>query len=300
MNFLKIKLGIFSLLAIFAVSVFLTSCEQDGIDISDVVESEVDQQISEIPTDDATFPTEMEYDQKLVAKIQKDGHELQFYRIGDEDISGIVTLEQVYGDARAKEESHYTSIDDGSTPFDHFIRLTDADVPIPLAIAETAKENALEASGRSTTNLTEPLMLLDENFIKMPEDRGCTDLGYNSFRQKHCGSYVASKPSDIKYCDSGKWTSLSRNSYFDGWREGQTARTKTNVICGTTRIEFFGWYNGRWNLNHRVDLSDGSWTTTVNYSYPVEMRVKRSRRNNSGSFRAYTQFLEAYTIFVSK
>ncbi len=42
MKIFKIKLGLLSLLAVLAVSVFLTSCEQDALDIPDVVESEVD------------------------------------------------------------------------------------------------------------------------------------------------------------------------------------------------------------------------------------------------------------------
>ena len=46
MNFLKVKFGLFSLLAILAVSVFLTSCEQNAIDIPDVMESGADESIS--------------------------------------------------------------------------------------------------------------------------------------------------------------------------------------------------------------------------------------------------------------
>jgi len=41
MKFLKVKFGLFSLLAILVVSVFLTSCEQDKIALPDVQESEL-------------------------------------------------------------------------------------------------------------------------------------------------------------------------------------------------------------------------------------------------------------------
>lgn len=43
MKILKIKLGLLSLLAVLAVSVFLTSCEQDALDITNAVESGVDE-----------------------------------------------------------------------------------------------------------------------------------------------------------------------------------------------------------------------------------------------------------------
>lgn len=43
MKVLKIKLGLFSLLAVLATSVFFTSCEQDTIEIPDVVESDVNE-----------------------------------------------------------------------------------------------------------------------------------------------------------------------------------------------------------------------------------------------------------------
>ncbi len=43
MKILKIKLGLLSFLAVLAVSVLLTSCEQDALDIPDVVESNVNE-----------------------------------------------------------------------------------------------------------------------------------------------------------------------------------------------------------------------------------------------------------------
>lgn len=249
-----------------------------------------EQQISEVTTKDAIFPTEMTYEQRLVAKVQKDGHELEFYTMGDKDRSGILTLEQVYGDAEINEESHYTIVDDGSTPFDHFIRLTNTNVAVPLEIAQTAQGNALETSGRNTTNLTEPLMILDKNFTKELQNRGCTDLGYNGFRERACGGSVISTPTDIKFCDSGTWTWLNRASYFDGTQKVRTVTTKTNVICGLVRVEFLLWYDGKWNLGGQIDLVDGGWSVSAFWPGEYAALVKRSRPNNSGSFRAYTRF----------
>jgi len=303
MTFLKVKLGIFSLLAIFAVSVFLTSCEQDAIDIPSVVESEVDQQISEIPTDDAAFPTEMEYDQKLVAKIQKDGHELEFLSVGPPETRSFLIVETLYGEAEENESEafHTTSenAEEGESVFDIFMKITDSNTQIPEEIALTAKGDQLELSGRTVMDNKHTLEILDSAYTEPStvESRGCEseDLGWTPFRNRYCwGNYVNSRPTDIRFCDSGKWTNYVRNSYYGGsWRGMRRMYVGLNTVCGYSNVKFYHYIFGKWHLITQYTVGPGK----RNFSHyspagaPKTCKsIRISRPYNTGYFRASSRF----------
>ena len=110
---------------------------------------------------------------------------------------------------------------------------------------------------------------------------------------------VISTPTDIRFCDNGLWNSLTRNSYYgNDWKEVDDTYTRTNVVCGLTRVQFYAWENTsfwpfsdwKWVLKYQTDLPDGNWYSYYYTSTNTERQVKRTRPTNSGSFRAYTRF----------
>ena len=305
MNFLKVKFGLFSLLATLAVSVFLTSCEQSTIDIPDVVESSVDQQISEVPTDDAILPTEMEYEQRLVAKVQKDGHELQFLSFGDPEENNLLMIEALYGEAEENggEAFYITSENteedvESKSAFDIFIKMTDSNIEVPEEIAMTAKNNQLELSGRTIMDDKNTLEILDDAANEQLENRDCTDedIGWTGFRNTYCwGGAFGSNASDIRFCDSGTWINHIRNSYFDGWRTTKKVRVDLNVVCGDTRTSFYRWRSGRWNLEAEANMGISTGYSTARFDVDASgakeyWRVHTSRPYNTGYFRISTRF----------
>ena len=246
MNYLKIKLGLFSLLAILAVSVFLTSCEQSTIDIPDVVESGVDEQISEIPTlDDMNLPTEEEYPSELIATIQKDGHEIKFHSTGSPENPGIFMQESLYGTAlQNQEEYHLAKDEEGTNPFDVFIAVTDTEVSIPKAIANSAKDKLLELSGRKVMETDKSLELLDANYSEEEVEvtfRDCSgDIGYSNFKNWYC---KASQSWNINHCGASQMSGRSYwYSFFNYNRQDhRNTRVRVNNTCENVFVYFYSY-----------------------------------------------------------
>jgi len=292
----NLKLGIFSLLAIFAVSVFLTSCEQNAIDIPDVVESGVDQQISEIPTlDDTNLPTEEEYPSKLIATIQKDGHEIKFHSTGSPENPGIFMEESLYGTALRNQEEYHLAKDEGSNPFDAFVALTDTEVSIPKAIANSAKDNLLELSGRKVMETGKSLELLDANHSEEEAnitDRGCSgDIGYSNFKNWYC---KASHSWNINKCGASQRSSRSYwYSFFNYKKEyHQNTRVRVNNTCKSVFVYFYS-YNtslGKFVFDKSaVTKKSGNhyfsmWTSTKSYKRLVIDPISGARYRSLVNF----------------
>jgi len=209
----------------------------------------------------------------------------------------MVVLEKLYGEAEKNVEDSNMN---GLNPFELFTFLTDASVSVPNRIAITAEESTVNNSRRQISTSIAPVEILDPNFVETTSRMACYDVGYTAFRNTHCGGTpVVSTPSDIRFCDNGTRTSLTRSSYYGGdWKELDDIQTRTNVICGITRLQFYAWQssgiwpfnNWAWNLYYQVDLQNGIWYINRYTSTNTERRVKRTVIGNTGKFRAYTRF----------
>jgi len=252
------KEELFSLLAILAFTIFLTSCEQDGTEISGVMESETDllnQQISELPTlNDMNLPTEEEYPSKLIATIQKDGHQIKFHSTGSPENSGIFMEESLYGIAFRNQEEYHLAKEEGTNPFDVFLALTDNEVSIPKAIANSAKDNLLELSGRKVMKTGKSLELLDAKYSEEEANiryRGCSgDVGYENFNNWYCKD---SQPWNINHCGADERSSSSNwySIYKGQWQEHHNTRARVNNTCNDVRVYFYSYIPsfGRWMPN---------------------------------------------------
>ncbi len=279
-----------------ALTLFVASCEKNEIDEIEQTNSSTEQAINETPTEGAIFPTEVSETAIEVAKIQKNGHEYRFIAIGEND--EMVVIEKLYGEAENNFED--SSLESGLTPYEAFISLTDASIQVPERIAKTASEAVLKSSNRPVSASFSPVEILDANYAETTNRMACTDIGSTGFRNSYCGGTpVTSRPSDIRFCDNGTWTSNTRNSYYGGdWKELDDTYTWTNVICGLTRVQFYAWESSgiwpfnsySWKLKHQVDFTNGIWYAYYYTSSNTERQVKRTRPNNTGSFRAYTRF----------
>lgn len=276
---------------LFLLGLIIVGCEQK----EEVQAEEEVQEVNTAPTKDAAYSNDMSETSTVVAQIQKDGHDYQFIAIGDND--DMVVIENLYGNAAKNAEQSNQEID--QSPLELFLAITDHTVNIPERIAVTGTQTVLSSSGRSVSTSNSSIQVLDPNYNQV-QQKSCYDVGYTNFRNSYCGGTpVTSSPGDIRFCDNGLWNSNTRNSYYgSSWRELDDTFTWTNVVCGLTRVQFYAWEssgvwpfnNWAWRLKYQVDFTNGIWYASYYTSSNTERQVKRTRPNNTGSFRAYTRF----------
>ena len=221
-----------------------------------------------------------------LATISAQGHQVEFYGVGDED---VLVIESVpVNEAGVASNSIIDQSQAINTPFALFDHITSADVSVPAMIANTAQPNALTISGRSVDQLNTPISVVGELSPVITE--ACTDVGSSNFRTTYCGGSFVSEPKDIRYCTEGIRTFLSHTTYFGtDWKKLSDTRTKTNTICGKTNMKFYEWKNSAWELATRFELEDGvitAWLYTVKRRY---RKVERERLSGDG-FRSFTRF----------
>ena len=279
---------------LLVAGLIFTSCEEHNTE--DAVSDEQLQEKNSTPTEDAQYLNDITVSSFEVAKIQKNGHEYKFLAIGDQD--EMIVAETLYGDAAKSGEESLHSID--QTPFNLFISVTSSGVAVPERIALTAKEDELSKSGRAVEKTGRLLEIKDPNYTESIAQKACYDIGATDFLNNYCGGVpVVSTPTDIRFCDNGLWNSLTRSSIYGGdWKEPDDTYTRTNVVCGLTRLQFYAWENTaswpfsdwKWVLKYQVDLPNGYWYYYYYTSTNTERQVKRTRPTSTGSFRAYTRF----------
>jgi len=247
-----------------------------------------------IPHPEAIFPQKMKTTQKLIAKIQKNGHEFSFLKVGNISENNILITEKLYGELEAKKDLSVFKINDNSTPFSIFINHTDKNIAIPLEIAQTVNQQVLNKFNRKIASYATSLELLDKNdpdhFIKT----ACTDIGDEMFLKEYCNKSLTSLPNDILHCDSLTSRLVGRSSiYEDQWNEFSNTILVTNVVCGVTRIQFYGWDGfGAWQLEAEVDYPDGIYKSQYMTSIKTERHVLRSHpEKDGGAFRSHTRFI---------
>lgn len=296
-----LKFLIFALL----LSMSFIACNK-STDLQDQQFSDLqDQQYSDVPTDDALFPTEMEHEQRLVAVVQKDGHELQFLSYGDPEENNLLMIEGLYGEAAENGpealylSSENTNQDVEISAFDIFMKMTDSTTEVPEEIALTAKNDQFELSGRSIMNSHNTLEILDKAADEQLEARSCTnaDLKWSRFRRNACwGDAFNSNAADIRFCDSGTWISHIRNSYFSGWRTTKRVRSAINNVCTEVKVNFYNWSNGKWVLNASPTLGTNRFYYLLYASHSSGQKkywsVRSNRLRNTGYFRSSTRFYD--------
>ncbi len=263
----------FSLALCLLISV--TACEENDAPEMAITES--------LPTEDAPV-IDRSAETFLLANIFKDGHEFRFITDGDQ----VDMLEKLPDN----KENAIGFLEENleSTPFDIFVALTEATVAVPAIIAKTAEAHALAQSNRQVDYTNQPVTM-KYNSSSTEKSLGCSDLGQDAFYDTHCFPPVVSTSSSMEFCDNGSWLTLIRSSVFgNSWKKVKKVSTRTNVICGLTRIQFQYWNGSGWTLYHQVDFTNGIWIWNQNRSSAEYRRVVRNRPNNSGSFRAYTRF----------
>ncbi|MDH7447165.1 hypothetical protein [Aquimarina sp. 2201CG14-23] len=287
------KKSIFKTLAItMALGVVFVACEDREEELPD----EQLQEVNPSPTKNAAYVDELSQTSFDVAKIQKNGHEYRFIALGDED--EMIIAESLYGDAAKNVEESLHSID--QSPFNLFVSLTKSSIPVPERIAKTAKDSEIQQSGRDIERNGNLFEINDPNYSGFSTQKACYDIGATNFMNSYCGGVpVTSTPTDIRFCDNGLWNSLTRSSYYGGdWKELDDTYTRTNVVCGLTRLQFYAWENTaswpfsnwKWVLKYQYDLPNGYWYYYYYTSTNTERQVKRTRPYNTGNFRAYTRF----------
>ncbi|WP_438710140.1 hypothetical protein ACSTS3_13295 [Aquimarina muelleri] len=280
-----------TVIIVIVLSIGFIACEKEEV---------VEQQqivLNEEPTKDAVLPTDVSMHSRLVAKVQKQGHEFSFIALGEED--DIVVIERLYGDAYSNQEKGVIKNEE-LTPFDVFVQVTDNNIEVPDRIAKTASKEALKASNRQIQKFEKQVEILDANYVELNQKAACYDVGATNFRNTYCYAPVSSTPSNIEFCDEGARTSaLTRESYFGGsWRELDDTRTWTNVICGRVRVQFYAWEKDgiwpwsdyKWFLKYQVDFDNGIWYANYLTSSNTERKVVRKRTSGTGSYRSYTRF----------
>ena len=262
---------------IMAVCLFLSlvACEPESDQDMAILES--------LPTDDAPV-VDRTSETFTVANIQKDGHEFRFI-VDGKNVDIIEKLPEnmvnIPGFLEENEES---------TPFDIFVALTEDHVLVPASIAHTAEGNALINSKRKI-DYTNQFVEIKSGIYSAEKTLACGDVGAEVFYDKYCLPPVVSTANNMEYCDNTTWLSLIRSSVFGGsWKKVKRVTTRTNVICGLTRIQLQVWNNGSWELYNQVDFTNGVWVWKQSRTSAEYRRVVRNRPNNSGSFRAFTQF----------
>jgi len=217
-------------------------------------------QLSETPTmDDSDFDpsTVVEYPSKLIATIQKDGHQITFSTTGPPESQGILMAESLYGMALENGE-FITGLSEETTPFDIFLAMTDKEVDVPMSIATSAKDNQLELSGRDVQETNRMLNLLDENYTEpeaaMTEVRSCYDLPWLS-----CYPDLSWNLSSCDFMGTGKQS--TKFSYAAGWKKVRKISARVSHNCGRIGLFFFYWdrtSGGNWALASGVLTSSNS------------------------------------------
>lgn len=269
------------------------ACEKETV----VQEDQQQVELNEEPTKDAVLPEEVSQNSRLVAKVQKDGHEFSFIALGEED--DMVVLEKLYGDDHQEIENGRRETDD-LTPFEVFVKITDANIKVPSRIVKTVGEEVLKSSGRQVQEVQVYFEALDPNYIEMTNRVACYNVGATNFRNIYCNAPVSSTSTNIEFCDeAARTSSLTRSSVFGGsWREMDDTRTYTNVICGRVKVRFYAWEkdgiwpwsNYKWFLKYQVYLDNGIWYANYFTSRNTERKVIRNRVFSNGSYRSYTRF----------
>lgn len=251
---MKTQLLKFLMIAL-ALSLGFVSCNKS----TNLLEDEL--QPTHLPTMDDTFvPTGEESPSELIATIQKDGHEVKFYSTGSAENPGIYMEEALYGRALQNNESyHLAKHEEASNPFDVFVEMTDAEVSVPAAIAQSAKDDLLELSGRVVKKNSTSLELLDANYSEEEVNgtsRCANDVGYTNFKNWYCGS---SHTWSIHHCGAGKRTgTLKRYSYFQGkWQYHQNTRVRV-INCGSSTLYFYSWDGRDWRQDFSKSLGQGN------------------------------------------
>lgn len=279
------------LLVIFGL--ILVGCEQKEEELPE--EQQLHEEVNTSPTKDAEYVNTISSTSFDVATIQKDGHEYHFIALGEND--DMIVAETLYGEAAKNTEESLHSVE--LSPFNLFISLTTSDIAVPERIAKTAKASELSQAQRKVETSGVLFELKDPDYESI-QQKSCYDIGSTNFRNSYCGGVpVVSTPTDVRFCDNGLWNSLTRSSFYGGdWKELDDTYTRTNVVCGLTRLQFYAWENTaswpfsdwKWVLKYQVDMPNGYWYYYYYTSTNTERQVKRTRPNNSGSFRAYTRF----------
>ena len=293
----SIQLYVGSLLTVLTL---FTACEQE--EIPPVQEKDKDDFAIELNDDQEEAPS------RLLAKIQKDGLEYTFMEIGDTEDNEyeVLLLTRVY-DNRALENTEALLTLEASSPLENYTANTDDPVTVQAPIVKIAGQETLKAISRDTYSEETPITILEAGTENGAAHRsGCYDVTEPVFRDDYCNVPLVSSPNDIEFCDSGTWTSHVRNSTYNGsWRELNEVFTWTNVICGTTKLQFYR-YKGSWQMRKEVILDRGIWranywTVTITEETPwlpfspeirsgSRLQVQRSQETNENYFRAYTRF----------
>ncbi len=294
---MKTQIFYFITIAI-AMSLSFTACDEPTNLLEEV------QQISDTPTEDALLSTEIEDKKRLVATVQKEGHELQFYSVGPIDNRSILMVESLYGKAAENEsETFYISAlsassdEERRTPLEVFMAMTDPAQKVPEEIASNATNDQLILSGREVLDNSRPLEILDRNYVEPSVGRNCyaKDLGWTGFRNTYCwNNTVVSNPSDIRTCDSGKRTSIlqRRTKLYGTWYKTVRAAAAINTVCGYTKTRFHYWDKGKWNFITQVTLGGGKRIADIraDNGVPKHLHIEITRPYNTGYFRAATRF----------
>ena len=241
-----------------------------------------------------------EREPNTIAIIKKDGYELYFDAI-DEGEGGMVIREKIPFD-KEQAASMQERLGD-ATPLELFLHLTDKHVAVPLALSKMAEPGSVQSSGREIDSSGE-IIRFEAKPTSASIEKACYDLGSNGFRNSYCGNVVASTNQDIRFCDSGTWTSHIRNSVFGGyWMGLNKISTATNVLCGPVTMKFlrYEWWvggvlNPQWLSYYQVSLPNGIWIINSHNppSYTKGNYKKVTRVASNGSFRAYTRFFSIY------
>lgn len=277
---MKSPLKRLTILAAASLILGITACDKEN-----------DQQIvadksQDAPTPDAQVVETLPFTPVELAAIEKDGHEFKFIDAGDEE---IVVLEHLTSKSTSADGRGLLAQYEESSAFDIFLKVTDQNVAVPEKIAKTAKPGELQSVNRKIDATNSYLRIGSPEFVST--ERACYDVGSAKFRKVYCYAPVSSTPNNIEFCDNGLWYSLTRQSYFDGWRKTDDVKTWTNVKCGLTKVAFYKWYNSRWNKYYEVEFTNGIWYANTSSSSDYYRRVTRTRPNSSGSFRAFTRFI---------
>lgn len=259
------------------------ACEKSN----DELYEEKNLEINESPTEDAVLTDKVSFSSKEVARIHKDGFEYKFISIGND---GDMLVREI-----SKGHHKKSNIGKDDKPIDIFLKITSANVDIPLSIAKTASNSEIKNSGRKVTKQNTPLKILDQNFQGIQIYGSClADVGETTFENVYCQAPIVSTANNIEHCDENLETSLTRSSYFGGgWEDSDFVTAVTN-FCGDTRIQFYSWrLNGStfaWMLDIEYEyLSDGTETNVYFSPLNTERKVVRTSLGN-GSFRAFTRF----------
>lgn len=209
---------------------------------------------------------------RLIATIQKNGHEIIF----SEEEHGVGMEESLYGRAYDSNEAYYLSeIGEKKTPFEVFTALTDKTVDIPQSIANSASKSQIEASGRKVQKLTKPVELLDESYTEHPTLRNCYSamMSSGAFRSKYCSSQ-SSQSWSIKYCIgyTEQFETIGKGSKYNGkWQKHKNTRVGLNNGCGKMYLRYYAYNTSTksWKVVRNKTFHDGNRYYAYWYNGPA-------------------------------